>query len=96
MQHLRAILMLPVMAAVVIPAVILSLTGLDTFGLWQRLPASRFILPVLGAEPDEEARGPGRLPPRPQPDDFRRHVHSFGPDDLGGVVAVADLVRRLR
>jgi hypothetical protein len=24
------------------------LTGLDTFGLWQSLPETRFVLPVLG------------------------------------------------
>jgi protein-S-isoprenylcysteine O-methyltransferase Ste14 len=47
-KHLRAILLLPGMAAVVIPAIILALTGLDTFDLWQSLPATRFVLPVLG------------------------------------------------
>jgi hypothetical protein len=35
MNHLRAILLLPGMVLVVIPATILYLTGLDTFDLWQ-------------------------------------------------------------
>jgi len=47
-KHLRAILLLPGMVLVVIPATILFLTGLDTFGLWQSLPGTRFVLPVLG------------------------------------------------
>jgi protein-S-isoprenylcysteine O-methyltransferase Ste14 len=46
-QHLRAILLLPFMATVVIPAVILYLTGLDSLDLWQTLPATRFVLPVF-------------------------------------------------
>jgi protein-S-isoprenylcysteine O-methyltransferase Ste14 len=36
------------MATVLIPGTILFLTGLDTFDLWQSLPASRFVLPLLG------------------------------------------------
>jgi hypothetical protein len=47
-KHLRAILFLPGMVLVVIPATILVLTGLDTFDLWQSLPATRFVLPLLG------------------------------------------------
>jgi protein-S-isoprenylcysteine O-methyltransferase Ste14 len=47
-QHLRAILILPGMVLVVVPATILYLTGLDTFDLWQSLPAPRFVLPLLG------------------------------------------------
>jgi protein-S-isoprenylcysteine O-methyltransferase Ste14 len=47
-KHLRAIFLLPGMAAVVIPATILYLTGLDTFDLWRSLPATPFVLPVLG------------------------------------------------
>jgi len=47
-KHLRAILMLPGMAAVVIPATLLYLTDLDTFDLWRSVPATRFVLPVLG------------------------------------------------
>ena len=34
-KHLRAILLLPVMGTLVIPGVILWLTGPDTLGLWQ-------------------------------------------------------------
>ena len=34
-KHLRAILLLPGMLAVVIPTTALVLKGLDTFGLWQ-------------------------------------------------------------
>ena len=36
------------MAALVIPGTIIALTGLDTFDLWQSLPASRFVWPVVG------------------------------------------------
>jgi protein-S-isoprenylcysteine O-methyltransferase Ste14 len=45
---LRAILLLPVMLMLVIPATILCSTGVDTFGLWRSLPATRVALPVLG------------------------------------------------
>jgi protein-S-isoprenylcysteine O-methyltransferase Ste14 len=47
-KHLRAILLLPGMLAVVIPGTILLLTGLDTLGLWQSSLAARVGLPVLG------------------------------------------------
>ena len=47
-KHLRAILLLPFMAAVVIPGVLLWLTGPDTLGLWQSAPATLVALPVLG------------------------------------------------
>jgi protein-S-isoprenylcysteine O-methyltransferase Ste14 len=47
-KHLRAILLLPFMVTVVIPGVILWLTGLDTLGLWQSSPAARVALPALG------------------------------------------------
>jgi len=47
-KHLGAILLLPGMAVVVIPAAILYLTGADTFDLWWTVPATRFILPALG------------------------------------------------
>src|SRR5262249_32306872 len=47
-KHLRAILLLPFMAAVVIPGVLLWLTRPDTLGLWQSAPATRVGLPVLG------------------------------------------------
>jgi protein-S-isoprenylcysteine O-methyltransferase Ste14 len=48
MKHLRAILLLPGMVLVVIPATILYVTGIDTFDLWQSQPATRFVLPLLG------------------------------------------------
>jgi protein-S-isoprenylcysteine O-methyltransferase Ste14 len=47
-KHLRAILLLPFVVAVVVPGVILWLTGPDTLGLWQSAPATRVVLPVLG------------------------------------------------
>jgi protein-S-isoprenylcysteine O-methyltransferase Ste14 len=48
MKHLRAVLLLPGIVLVVIPGTILYVTGLDTFDLWQSLPATRFVLPLLG------------------------------------------------
>jgi hypothetical protein len=47
-KHLRAILLLPFMVAVVTPGVLLWLTGPDTLGLWQSALATRVGLPVLG------------------------------------------------
>jgi protein-S-isoprenylcysteine O-methyltransferase Ste14 len=47
-KHLRAILLLPFVVAVVIPGTILWLTGPDTLGLWQSAPATRVALPALG------------------------------------------------
>ena len=47
-KHLRAILLLPFLVAVVIPGVVLWLTGPDTLGLWQSAPATCVALPVLG------------------------------------------------
>src|SRR5262245_31317299 len=47
-KHIRAILLLPFMVAVVIPGVLLWLTGPDTFGLWRSAPATRVALPALG------------------------------------------------
>src|SRR5262245_27213914 len=46
--HCRAILLLPFMVTVVVPATILFLTGPDTFDLWQSYPATRVAFPVLG------------------------------------------------
>ena len=46
-KHLRAILLLPGMVTVVIPATILLSTGLDTLDLWQSYPATRVGLPLL-------------------------------------------------
>lgn len=47
-NHLRAILMLPGIVTVVIPATILAWSGLDTFDWWRSVPPSEFVLPVLG------------------------------------------------
>lgn len=47
-KHLRAILLLPGMATVVIPALIYYLYGPDTFGLWNLIPATRVALPIVG------------------------------------------------
>jgi protein-S-isoprenylcysteine O-methyltransferase Ste14 len=47
-QHLRAVLLLPGTAAVVIPSTLLFLTGTDTFELWQTVPTTRTVLPILG------------------------------------------------
>jgi protein-S-isoprenylcysteine O-methyltransferase Ste14 len=48
-KHLRAILLLPFVVTVVIPGVILWLTGPDTLGLWQSASATRVVLPVFGS-----------------------------------------------
>ena len=47
-KHLRAILLLPFVVTVVIPGVIVWLTGPDTLGLWESAPATRVALPVVG------------------------------------------------
>ena len=47
-KHLRAVLLLPFMVTVVVPATILFLTGPDTFDLWQSYPTTRVGLPILG------------------------------------------------
>jgi protein-S-isoprenylcysteine O-methyltransferase Ste14 len=47
-KHLRAILLLPFMVAVLIPGTLLYCTGVDTFDLWQSSPATRVALPALG------------------------------------------------
>ena len=47
-KHLRAILLLPGMVLLVIPGLILWRGGFDTLGLWQSVPASRVILPIIG------------------------------------------------
>jgi len=36
------------MVTLVIPGTMLWLSGIDSFGLWQSVPASRFVLPVIG------------------------------------------------
>jgi protein-S-isoprenylcysteine O-methyltransferase Ste14 len=47
-KHVRAILLLPVMVTVVVPGVIVYLSGVDTFGVWEAVPFTRWLLPVLG------------------------------------------------
>lgn len=46
-HHLWAILLLPGIVTVVIPATILAFTGLDAFGVWHSSPAN-IAVPVLG------------------------------------------------
>lgn len=48
LHHLRAILLLPGMVTAVIPALMLTVTGLDTFGLWHSVPTTTIVLPLLG------------------------------------------------
>jgi protein-S-isoprenylcysteine O-methyltransferase Ste14 len=47
-KHLRAIILLPGVVTLVIPGTILWRTGTDSWGLWQSIPASRLILPIVG------------------------------------------------
>src|SRR5208337_4533440 len=47
-KHLRAIILLPGIVMIVIPGLILWLAGTDSFGLWQSVPASRVVLPLIG------------------------------------------------
>jgi protein-S-isoprenylcysteine O-methyltransferase Ste14 len=46
--QLRVIILMPGVVAVLIPATVLILTGLDTFNLWQSHPATQIVLPTLG------------------------------------------------
>lgn len=48
-KYLRAILLLPFMVTVVIPGVLLWLTGPDTLGVWQAVPATRVALLIFGS-----------------------------------------------
>lgn len=48
-QHIRAILLLPVTATIVIPAALLSVFGWDSIGVWGIHPAIRPTLSILGA-----------------------------------------------
>jgi protein-S-isoprenylcysteine O-methyltransferase Ste14 len=48
-RHLRAIILLPGMVTLAIPGIILWRTRMDSWGLWQSVPATRIILPVVGA-----------------------------------------------
>ncbi len=47
-KHLRAILLLPAVMTVVIPATIVYRAGTDTFGLWQTAPSVRLIAAAVG------------------------------------------------
>jgi protein-S-isoprenylcysteine O-methyltransferase Ste14 len=47
-KHIRAIILLPGIVMIVIPATILCLSVADSFGLWQTVPASRVVLPEIG------------------------------------------------
>jgi protein-S-isoprenylcysteine O-methyltransferase Ste14 len=47
-KHLRAIILLPGMVLLVIPGTILWRDGFDTLGLWQSVPMTRVVLPILG------------------------------------------------
>ena len=48
-QHLRAVLLLPVMVTIVIPAALLIVFGWDPMGVWGIHPAIQPTLSVLGA-----------------------------------------------
>jgi protein-S-isoprenylcysteine O-methyltransferase Ste14 len=48
-KHIRSVLLLPFMVTVVIPSVIICFGGTDTLGIWENAPATRIILPVIGA-----------------------------------------------
>jgi protein-S-isoprenylcysteine O-methyltransferase Ste14 len=47
-KHIRAILLLPGVVTVVVPATILFLTGTDTFGLSSHAPVARMVIGILG------------------------------------------------
>lgn len=47
-KQIRAIILLPGVVTVVVPAIVLWRSGIDTLGLWRSAPASRFVLPVMG------------------------------------------------
>ena len=47
-SHVRAIILLPGMVLGAIPGIILWRTGMDSWGLWQSVPATRIILPIIG------------------------------------------------
>ncbi|MEI7687719.1 MAG: methyltransferase [Planctomycetota bacterium] len=47
-RNVGAILLLPAMAIIMIPATIFCLAGADTFDLWRMPPATRVVLPALG------------------------------------------------
>ena len=47
-NHLRAIILLPGIVTLVIPGTILWRGGIDSLGVWQSVPASRIVLPMIG------------------------------------------------
>jgi protein-S-isoprenylcysteine O-methyltransferase Ste14 len=47
-RHLRAMILLPGVVTLVVPGIILWRTGMDSWGLWKSLPATRVILPLIG------------------------------------------------
>ena len=47
-KHFRAIIFLPGIVTLLIPGTILWRGGIDTLGLWQSVPASRIVLPMIG------------------------------------------------
>ena len=47
-RHFRAIILLPGMVLVAIPALILRLTGPDTLGIWRSVHPSKVIVPASG------------------------------------------------
>jgi protein-S-isoprenylcysteine O-methyltransferase Ste14 len=47
-KHIRAIVLLPGMVTLVIAVTLLWLGGMDSFNLWQSLPALRIVLPMVG------------------------------------------------
>jgi protein-S-isoprenylcysteine O-methyltransferase Ste14 len=47
-RHLRAIILLPAMVTLVIPAIILWRTGTDSWEIWQSVPGSSVALPIIG------------------------------------------------
>jgi protein-S-isoprenylcysteine O-methyltransferase Ste14 len=47
-KHMRAVVLLPGLVLVVIPATIVYLNGMDTLGLWQWMPLVRVPLALVG------------------------------------------------
>jgi protein-S-isoprenylcysteine O-methyltransferase Ste14 len=47
-KHLRAIILLPGVVTLAIPGIVLWRNGVDSYGMWQSVPASRLIFPAAG------------------------------------------------
>jgi protein-S-isoprenylcysteine O-methyltransferase Ste14 len=47
-KHIRAIVLLPGVVTVLIPAIIVYRSGSDTFDLWSRAPVVRIVIGILG------------------------------------------------